>query len=139
MRKIEAIETEIQLLQPKLSIKAHDFNKEEKEALSKSYHEITKVSTGRGRMLDLGCDSCIKNAAVIVKNYVDQLDVEDTEDIWKDEPAVESKSSEEKSDADWKKNNKTINAYAAELGLEFPEEVKTKAQKIQYITEQLGE
>lgn len=126
MTKIEVIDTEIQLLLPKLSIKASDFNKEEKEALAKAYFEITKVSTGKGRMLDLGCHSCILNATTIVNNYLLQIAPLEQPGIDEHEEEEEENKGIQPSDKNWRKNLTSIRAAAAELDFEIPAELTVK-------------
>lgn len=70
MKKIESIVMCIALLEPKFALNTKDWNAKEKEAIAKAYFEITKVSVGKGRSLDLGCSTCVEDATVIIKNYL---------------------------------------------------------------------
>lgn len=123
MKKIESIESEIQLLEPKLNINASDWTREEKEAIAKAYFEITKVSRTKGLMVDLECGSCVATAVVIINNYRNAV------------TSVE----ESKQESDWTKDQASVDAYAAELNFEFPASVKKKKDKIAAIESYLTE
>lgn len=144
MKKIESIEQEIALIQPKLDIKASDWTKEEKEAIAKAYFEVTKLSVGRGRNLDLGCVSCISGAVGIINNYLFQLaeDVAEEEINWPED--VKEKDEEEKeefkpSNSKWRKNHTSIDEAAGEMAFEFPEGVTSKGDKIEALEKHIAE
>lgn len=128
MKRIESIESNIKMIQPKLDINAKDWTKDEKTAIAESYFEITKVSTGKGRNLDIGCSSCIEGAVNIINNYLllSANEEPSSADVWKDE----SPSPMEPSNKQWRKNQDSIDAAALELGVSFPEDITSKKDKI---------
>lgn len=70
MKPIAAIASHIKIIRAKLDVGGRDWNKNEKEAIARAFFEITKHSTGKGRVLDVNCESCVVSAVNIVKNYL---------------------------------------------------------------------
>lgn len=64
----------LDFIMPKIEINAYDYSGKEFDCLAHVYGEITKMSTGRERILSKGCQGCIPGAVNIVKNYLHQLD-----------------------------------------------------------------
>lgn len=135
MKKIPEIQEQLELIQPKLDINAIDFSKAEKEALAEAYFHVTKQSTGFGRSLDTGCESCVVGAANIIRNYqalVIQAENEETE-------MPKAPLTVVTGDDGWKATNKTIAAYAATLeGFKLTKEMSSKEDKIAAIEAHLA-
>ncbi len=127
MKRIPEIEKNLNNIQEKLDIGSTDWTKEEKMDIEKCYFEITKVSVGWGRTVDLGCTDCVMSAVNIIKNY----------------QAVVSKAEAEGSEVstidDWTSSVKLIQAKAQELGFEFEKSVKTKDQKIEALQNHISQ
>ena len=124
MKKITTIEESLKTLKPKMDIGASDWTKKEKECIEQCYHEITKVSVGFGRTVDLGCSECVQSAVNIIKNYVAIQERSAT-------PSLKVVAS------DWTKDLKSIQAKADELSYEFAKNCKTKAQRIEALHKHL--
>jgi hypothetical protein len=118
MKRITSIDVNIKALEPKLAINANDWTKEEKVHIETAYFEITKVSVGRGRIVDLGCRECVQSAVNIINNYIALQD--------------RAKATEDTKE-DWTETLKSVHHKAEELGIEFPVKVKKKEAKIQFI------
>jgi hypothetical protein len=73
MEPIKGIASHIKIIREKLDVGGRDWTKIEKEAIAKAYFEITKVSTGKGRVLDVNCESCVVSAVNIIKNYLEAI------------------------------------------------------------------
>ncbi len=127
IEQIESVKPHLKVIQPKLDIKAKDWNKEEKDAIAAAYFEITKVSTGRGRPLDTGCASCVDGAVNIINNYVAASagEVVDNSDHSEDVDLLFAPSNTQ-----WRKNHDSINAAAKELEYTFTETEITKGDRI---------
>lgn len=70
-------------IRKKIEIRAIDFKGEQLNDLAVVYFEITKHSTGRGRILSKGCSGCIHPAVNICYNYLQSIPV----DVVVEEPA----------------------------------------------------
>jgi len=116
MKTIKKIDKKIDKLKKKLDIGAKDWTPAEKGTIEECYFEITKVSVGFGRTVDLGCDSCVDSAVSIIKNYIKM-----------------SAETEEESTDEWKETVATIKAKAKELGLAIPKAATTKADKLEAV------
>ena len=124
MKRITTIEENLEAIQPKLDLGSSDWTKTEKEHLEKCYFEITKVSAGRGRTLDLGCKECVQSAVNIIKNYQTLVLQEEA-----DEKAPKTKVASN-AVTDWRETGKTIEAEAARLNFTFTKKERTKDQRI---------
>ena len=122
MKAITTIESNLEAIQQKLDIGASDWTKEEKEDIEKCYFEITKVSVGRGRTVDLACADCVRSAVNVIKNYQSLIARAEQE------PAEGAKVID--FDSVWKATVKTVTAKALELEFTFTKDAKTKADKI---------
>lgn len=60
----------LEIIRFKATNKQTDLSTRELSALEEVYYEITKNVNGKGIVLDKSCSSCIKQAMVIVHNYV---------------------------------------------------------------------
>jgi hypothetical protein len=129
MKRITEIDDSIKAIQPKLDLGSRDWTKAEKEHIEKCYFEITKVSVGRGRTVDMGCDECVTSAVNIVKNYLALM--ERVEGVAPPQPKQEGGHDLTATAEEWKATVKSVNAFAKELNYTFSKESKTKEQKIQ--------
>lgn len=57
-------------IRSKVMRKAIDLDKQEVLYLAEVYAEVTKESTGKAHVLNLGCSSCVNNAVNILYNFV---------------------------------------------------------------------
>ena len=127
MKRITTIDADIETLQPKFELGTHDWTKDEKLCIESAYFAITKVTTGKGRTVDLGCAECVSSAAQIVKNYIALVET------------AEAAENETKTlrvlppSHNWKDTHKTIDAEAERVGCEFPEDVTRKDDKITHL------
>lgn len=117
-----SIEESIAIITPKMDANGRDWTKNEKLEIEKCYFEITKVSTGTGRSVDLGCSECVESAVNIIRNYrklVERSEAEEGITPTKEEAV------------DWTATLKTIATKAKEVNFEIPKEAKTKASQIE--------
>jgi len=70
MKLSQSANEALKRIEPKVKIKAYDFNKKELVDLSIVYFEITQQSRSKGLVLNMGCGSCIPPAVNIVYNYL---------------------------------------------------------------------
>lgn len=115
MKRITEIDEHIAVIRPKIDLGTTDWTKGEKESIEKCYFEITKVSTGAGRTVDLGCSDCVNSAVNIVKNYL---------------ALIANEAPEQKAVQPWSETIKTVEAEAKRIGFDIPENAKLKADKI---------
>lgn len=127
MKRIEAIEEDLKLLQPKLDILAKDWTAEEKQAIENAYFAITKVSVGFGRTVDLGCDSCVQSAVNIINNYLGLVKASEAG------TQTAQHGSQATSTIDWRDTHALIDREASHLKFTFPPEAKTKKEKIKLL------
>lgn len=148
------ISGEIKMIRAKLDINASDWSKAEKEAIAKSYHEITRFSTGRGRPVDTGCSSCVSNAVTIIKNFLAAIGKPVKDGTVKPaRKAVALKDNDTDAEAginddehlfapknkDWRKNHDSISEAAAELEYTFAENEVTKAERVAALEKHITE
>lgn len=127
MKRIAAIEENLEAIQPKLDLGSSDWTKTEKEHIEKCYYEITKVSVGRGRTVDLGCQECVQSAVNIINNYQALVLQEEAGEKAPKAKVVKLVSN---ATADWRETGKTIEAEAARLAFTFAKKDRTKNQRI---------
>lgn len=58
-----------------------DFNEIETQALKEVYEFIQETIVGAKRKLDASCQSCIKTAVMVVKNYIDFHEVKEVKEV----------------------------------------------------------
>jgi hypothetical protein len=131
MKRITTIEKDLKQIQQKLDIGANDWTKEEKKHIESAFFEITKVSVGWGRTVDMGCTDCILSAVNTIRNYQALVA---REEAGTEEPSV--KVQEEITE--WKSTSKTVSAEAIRIGLIFTKDAKTKDQKIAQVEAKLA-
>jgi hypothetical protein len=66
----------LDFIMPKIRVNGYDYSGKEFDCLAHVYGEITKMSTGKERVLSKGCQGCIPGAVHIVNNYLRQLPTE---------------------------------------------------------------
>jgi hypothetical protein len=66
---LESIDS-LNVIRQKVATRQIDFSKDELLHLEEVYIEIQKKATGKTKVLDKGCSSCIASAANIVYNYI---------------------------------------------------------------------
>lgn len=131
MKRIPKIEENLKALQPKLDIGARDWTHEEKKMIEESYFEITKVSVGWGRTVDMGCDTCVQSAVNIILNYQAK--------VQRSEKGEETQhGSGPVTTLNWRDTHRTIDAEAASRGFQMPKEAKTKEEKIKALEDHIA-
>jgi hypothetical protein len=100
--KLESIES-LDKIRQKITTRQIDFSKDELLHLEEVYTEIQKQVTGKVKILDKGCSSCISSAANIVYNYVmfhepKEIDIEATLPIKEVETVIKEVSGKELED-----------------------------------------
>lgn len=61
---------EIELIKDKVLSNNFKLSKDEQLVLSECYFEITKIATGKGKVLSLGCQGCLLTAYTVIQNFI---------------------------------------------------------------------
>lgn len=68
--KLTETQDSLEVIREKIMLRKYDFSKDELIHLGAVYNEIQMKATGKNKVLDSGCSSCIQSAAGIVFNYI---------------------------------------------------------------------